>query len=256
MARVITRSQILNLDPADYDQDVRDRAPVDMLPPLRYFLQEGESMLPSQNKSVEVEHLTELCATLAAFRDKIDSIQRNDVISGFQNYTFDDSDIVSGRLTFSAIGVSLRPRRASEFIVTKGGADLVSSDPFTRFSGDAILVPGVGIDFVDSWEAGQKGILQVFSGALASTIRVYLYRASQFSGVEHKVANLGTIGIDQYGQSIAKLPTSANQVVVRVGGTYRYLIDDYTFTTVNGSPVITFLDDLIADQSVVFTIFA
>lgn len=256
MPRQYSRTELLNLAPADYENDVAVRAPIDMLPTLRQFTEEGFRSLPSQNQNVEIEHIAELQATLSAFRDKIEAIQRNEIVTGFQNYAFTGNDIVNGRLNFSSIGASVRPRNASEYIVIKGGSELVSSDPFTRFSGDCTLVPGVGIDFVDEWESDQKGILQVFSGAMSSLVHVYLYLASQLTGDGYKVANLGTIGVDQYGQEIAKLPTHAKQVIVRVGGSYRYLTSDYTFTTVDGSPVITFLDDLLPDQFVVFTILA
>lgn len=254
--RSLTRTQIRDVSAADFTNDVRNRAVLDMLPVLRNYLEEGSAALPSQNVVADIEFQYELSSILASFRDAIHDVQRGEIVTGFQNYTFTGADIVDDRLTFSSIGVSLRPRSASEFIVTKGGVDLVSSDPFTRASGDAILAPGIGIDFIDSWESDQKGILQVFSGAMSTLINVYLFRASSFTGADNKIANLAVLGTDQYGRTIANLPTVASQVVVRVGGTYRYLTDDYTFEIVDGAPIITFLNALEPDQSVVFTILS
>lgn len=244
-------SGIKNIPALGFDDEIVDLGipgVLDVLGMSGYMAHQGLQSTPFKNQDAFVVSKARLAQLLVGMNNKIVELEQDRVSLSLGTYSFTGSQIVNGVLPFSSLsGLTRPPTNAGQFLVLKAGFPITSSDPYSRAAGTAVLIPGTGIRFTESWASDEQGIVWVFTGRTGEMIKVYTFYASMFSGLGNRIITLADLGPDIYGNTINPLPVLSSQIKVIDAG-WKTENVSYNATGFGTNPVITLLYNAEPDQ--------
>lgn len=244
-------SGIKNIPALDFNTEIVDLGIpgiLDILGLSGYMAHQGLQTTPFKNQDAFIVSKARLSQLLAGMTNKIIELEQDRVSLSLGTFSFTGAQVVNGVLPFSSLsGLTRPPSNAGQFLVMKSGIPIASSDPYTRSAGTAILIPGTGIRFTESWEADEQGVVWVFTGRTGEMIKCYTFYASSFSGAGNRIITLADLGPDWFGNTINPLPVLSSQIKV-IDATWKTEGVSYNVSGFGTNPVITLLYDAEPDQ--------
>lgn len=249
----LTKAQIDALAAMDFDNEIVDLGVTgiaDLIGLAGYRAGTMYKDLPERNLEVAVNCKAAAAQIIAGLVQKIIYLEADRASLSWASYGFQGGDLVNGVLSFSSLsGLTRPPVNGSQFLVFKGGPPISSGDQVSRFNGDAILIPGVGIRFAETWESDEEGVILVFSGRTGEMARQYAYYASSFSGDGNKEIFLAQLGTDiNLSPGINPVPILSSQVLVFDQGLKTEGVSYTTSGFGGNNPKITLTYDVLDDQ--------